>query len=624
MNQKIKTILKSVFVLALFAVSVQLVLGIDNNTPPPDQNNNNNPPSGNVVGPLNTGLSNQTKVGGLSITGGTLEMTDLNHALNSVGPAWFQDTAIVGSAIPSLPMGKFEVNMNNSGNYFRVNPDDNVGLELRSGTTHGTPYIDFSNKAASGINEKGSGSDFDMRLILDQDDLLKIEGGWLSVSGLAHTPASGTTETPLCARENGDIKVCGTPDTSPLGVVKVCVGYDHLGRPVSREEILDSSVVATRATCKNWVNANIDIGYNPKYLALGCKIGTNSTTEGAKMSTFNYENTPTPEPNLCGWEELVVPPPATKVCVRYDNTGRNQTITSGVILTRDTCKNWAFGFASQGNPQDHALGCDNGTTVVEGAETPANSNPSTAPAPSPNCGWDITYTQSPIPSTYTSSGTFTLTSEQTVYVKVWGAAGGGGGSQGGVISPGGGGGGFSMAKYTLGTGATPTSPINYTVTVGAGGAGGAGSATICSSPNTTDGSPGGASQFSGSGVSVLSGGGDGGVKRCSNSHATGGAGGNADSVLQYPSWVCPAGQPAGPFTANLNERKGFPGSQGCANDEPTAEKGIGGSTPNKSYLQSHSITAGSAGSGGNSYMQYNNRNGGDGQNGAVVISYTAN
>jgi len=55
----------------------------------------------------------------------------------------------IGIGTPT-PTGKFEVRMSgNPNDYFRINNDVNVGLELRSGTSFGSPYIDFSDDAAS-------------------------------------------------------------------------------------------------------------------------------------------------------------------------------------------------------------------------------------------------------------------------------------------------------------------------------------------------------------------------------------------------------------------------------------------------------------------------------------------
>ncbi len=68
--------------------------------------------------------------------------------------------------------GLFEVNMNNNENYFQVRDDINIGVEMRSGTSLGTPYFDFSNDATS---------DYDARIRLTGDDYLAIEGSRLGV-----------------------------------------------------------------------------------------------------------------------------------------------------------------------------------------------------------------------------------------------------------------------------------------------------------------------------------------------------------------------------------------------------------------------------------------------------------
>ena len=73
------------------------------------------------------------------------------------------------------PRGVFEVNMGfGSNNFFSVNADNNIGLELRSGASSGTPYIDFSND---------SSSDFDARLRLIRNGVLALEGASLNVAG---------------------------------------------------------------------------------------------------------------------------------------------------------------------------------------------------------------------------------------------------------------------------------------------------------------------------------------------------------------------------------------------------------------------------------------------------------
>jgi len=73
------------------------------------------------------------------------------------------------------PRGVLEVNMGGgSNNYFAVNADNNIGLELRSGSSGGTPYIDFSNN---------SWSDYNARLRLIGNGKMAFEGTSLNVSG---------------------------------------------------------------------------------------------------------------------------------------------------------------------------------------------------------------------------------------------------------------------------------------------------------------------------------------------------------------------------------------------------------------------------------------------------------
>ncbi len=65
------------------------------------------------------------------------------------------------------PGSVFQVNMSGTDNFFRIDNDNNIGVELRSETTGGTPFIDFANDASS---------DYDGRIILNGDDELNITG----------------------------------------------------------------------------------------------------------------------------------------------------------------------------------------------------------------------------------------------------------------------------------------------------------------------------------------------------------------------------------------------------------------------------------------------------------------
>ncbi|MBI2415522.1 MAG: hypothetical protein HYV33_02550 [Candidatus Kerfeldbacteria bacterium] len=73
--------------------------------------------------------------------------------------------------------------------------DVNAGIELRSGTYHGSPYIDFSNAAAD---------DFDIRLSLSGDDQLLVNGGNVGIINGALDVDGSVNGDKLCI--NGDCK----------------------------------------------------------------------------------------------------------------------------------------------------------------------------------------------------------------------------------------------------------------------------------------------------------------------------------------------------------------------------------------------------------------------------------
>lgn len=80
----------------------------------------------------------------------------------------------------TAPTHKFEANMGNNSNFFRVDTDNNIGVEMRSGSSGGTPYIDFSNDASS---------DYDFRIIMGGNDDLSVTGGRTTFSNDSGTPA---------------------------------------------------------------------------------------------------------------------------------------------------------------------------------------------------------------------------------------------------------------------------------------------------------------------------------------------------------------------------------------------------------------------------------------------------
>ncbi len=116
------------------------------------------------------------------IRGGTASRMGLGYGRNSdtfgFGPATTGAFSATNLAIDSTgrvgigtasPGGRLDVVTGavNSNDYFRVNSGGNTGIELRSGTTGGTPYIDFSNDATT---------DFHVRLIMVPQGVLQVQG----------------------------------------------------------------------------------------------------------------------------------------------------------------------------------------------------------------------------------------------------------------------------------------------------------------------------------------------------------------------------------------------------------------------------------------------------------------
>lgn len=116
-----------------------------------------------------------------SIEGGELR---LDGATNAINP-WFVDN--YGGHFRLHHSGAEYLRLTSAGDLsakgrFRwgttgalLNTDQGASIELRG---HGVPYFDFSNDAST---------DFDMRLILVNNDLLGIQGGNLAVDGVIKT-----------------------------------------------------------------------------------------------------------------------------------------------------------------------------------------------------------------------------------------------------------------------------------------------------------------------------------------------------------------------------------------------------------------------------------------------------
>jgi len=107
---------------------------------------------------------------------------------------------------------------------FQVDTDSNIGLELRSGTTLGQPYIDFSNDNTS---------DYDMRLQLTDDDTLNFTGGNVQVEGstvctnttgcqpIPHThPANDITTGDFTEQYNVTGNMFGNVDAKTAGGIR--------------------------------------------------------------------------------------------------------------------------------------------------------------------------------------------------------------------------------------------------------------------------------------------------------------------------------------------------------------------------------------------------------------------
>lgn len=121
---------------------------------------------------LSIGTTNNTTQltinGSISATGSLSAIgTDYNYFGGNVG---------IGTYTPAHPLV-----INTGGgvdNVFAVNSDSNVGIELRSETTGGNPYIDFANTS----------NDYDARIILANTNRLNLENTNVGIrSSIAHT-----------------------------------------------------------------------------------------------------------------------------------------------------------------------------------------------------------------------------------------------------------------------------------------------------------------------------------------------------------------------------------------------------------------------------------------------------
>jgi len=125
------------------------------------------------------------------------------------GNAYFSGNVGVGR-FPA-PSYRLAVLCGDENDYVRINNDKNVGLELISGTTGGTPFIDFVNDITS---------DYDMRIILEGDDQLAVHGGDLEVGGEIRANS-------CCQSSDRRFKKSITPLTTCLNKVSSLQGVSY-------------------------------------------------------------------------------------------------------------------------------------------------------------------------------------------------------------------------------------------------------------------------------------------------------------------------------------------------------------------------------------------------------------
>jgi len=236
-------------------------------------------------------------------------------------------------------------------------------------------------------------------------------------------------------------------------------------------------------------------------------------------------------------------------------------------------------------------------------------------------GGTITYSSGKTIHTFTSSGTFTVSSGSTLvdYLVIAGGGGGGGGTGGG-----GGAGGFRT-----GTGLpVSASPGSYTVTVGGGGVGGNSPSVPGGSTSGTNGNP---SIFS----TITSTGGGGGGNRDSSeagkNGGSGGGGGGSETVNtagsgNTPPTSPPQGNPGGSGRGGGADSAGGGGGGANATGTPSPSVTVGGSGGNgmASSISGSSVTyAGGGGGGGHSPASSSGGAGGGGAGGTPTAAGVA-
>src|SRR6478735_3121654 len=227
----------------------------------------------------------------------------------------------------------------------------------------------------------------------------------------------------------------------------------------------------------------------------------------------------------------------------------------------------------------------------------------------------ITNANAQTTQTFNSSGTFTVPAGVTsITVEVWGAGGAGGGATGNP-GAGGGGAGGAYVKNTF----TVTPGTSYTINVGNGGSGGTGSG------------PSGGPSWFGSASTLLAVGGTGGSAAASSNVSANGAtaptSGNVGGAANfYGGNGGKGGGTAGSIGGGGGASAGT-GSNGTAASGSTGGAavtgggaGVNGSTSDADGADNTNVGGGGAGARRSGFLF--NRNGGNGGNGQVKITYT--
>jgi len=159
--------------------------------------------------------------------------------------------------------------------FFRIRSGEsgNIGIELRSGSTAGTPYIDFSNDASI---------DYDMRIRLNGNDDLIIEGGGLTVSGTV--AATGDISVPSLTLNSK--KVTGIKDEDNMS--------SDSANDLATQQSIKAYVDSSRAFKTISVSGQANVVADAKHDTLTLVAGTNvSIATNATSDTITFTSTDT-------------------------------------------------------------------------------------------------------------------------------------------------------------------------------------------------------------------------------------------------------------------------------------------------------------------------------------------